>query len=31
MRNSQLEDEEEFDPQLILKEDVETVMKVDFK
>lgn len=31
MRTAQLEDEEEFDPQLILREDVENVMKVDFK
>jgi hypothetical protein len=31
LRNLQAEEEADFDPQLIVTEDVETVMKNDFK
>ena len=31
LRSAQIEDDEEFDPQLIMREDVETVMRNDFK
>ena len=31
LRSTMVEDEDEFDPQLIVREDVETVMRIDFK
>jgi stage V sporulation protein K len=31
LRNTMVDDEDEFDPQLIVREDVETVMRTDFK